>query len=86
MSRIIQPVSDSDAVTLQADHKQPPSSITGECQKCGKCCVFYKCSLVDTETGRCPIWKNRPVACRIWPTRLSNISEIGCPGFHQTGL
>ncbi len=86
MSRILEPVSDKDAQQLPDNQKQPPPGITGDCQSCGECCSFYNCAIVDDETGRCPIYKNRPVACRIWPNRQCDINAVGCPGFHQTGL
>ncbi len=86
MARLIDPVSDSAAANLPDEQKAPPIRITGKCQQCGKCCEFYKCALVDAETGQCTIYKNRPVACRTWPNRKGDIDSVGCPSFTQTGL
>jgi len=86
MSRLLEPITEANAEKLPDNQKSPPSSITGNCKQCGKCCRFYGCAIVDVETGCCPIYKNRPVACRIWPNRQSNINETGCVGFMQTGL
>jgi Na+-translocating ferredoxin:NAD+ oxidoreductase RnfC subunit len=32
-----------------------------KCKKCGKCCKG--CSLLDTKTKLCKVYKNRPWAC-----------------------
>jgi len=86
VSRRVVPITEADADKLPDNQKMPPSNITGTCKQCGKCCRYSGCVLVDAETGRCPIWKNRPIACRMWPNSQANIVEVGCGGFVQTGL
>lgn len=86
MGKLINVVNTAEANTLPDDQKKPPDNVTGACTKCGKCCVLWGCPLVDPITHQCPIYTNRPVACRMYPRRQTDIDNAACPGFTQTGL
>ena len=72
--------------TLAAEHQNPPEAITGQCNKCGKCCVWWNCPLVDPITHHCRIYENRPIVCRMFPQRKADIDNVACSGYRQTGL
>jgi len=86
MSKLLAVLSTAEAAILAPDQKTIPTAITGNCQKCGKCCVLWGCPLVDPITHQCPIYENRPVACRMFPQRKADIDASACNGFKQTGL
>lgn len=86
MAKILEILTLDEVKALPVDHVKPPANVTGNCIKCGKCCKFYQCPLWDDVGKVCMIYPHRPVACRMWPHRQSDIVLIGCPGYKQTGL
>lgn len=86
MSKLLEVLTNHEAATLPIEQVKPPDNITGNCVQCGKCCEFYNCPLWDKVNKVCSIYNNRPVACRMWPHRQSDIMKVGCPGFTQVNL
>ena len=86
MPKLLAVVSLTEAAGLPEAQSHPPSTIVGTCQRCGRCCEFYRCPLYNGMDKGCLIHGRRPVACRIWPRREDEILETKCPGYKQTGL
>ena len=64
---------------------KPPPAIAGECQSCGKCCLFVGCPAFDQVSLVCKVYYNRPVACRQGPACAAAITEVDCPGYSLKG-
>ena len=86
MSKLLAIVTNDEVNTLAAGHQTTPEVITGECRKCGKCCVWWNCPLVDPITHHCQIYNNRPIVCRMFPQRQADIDAVACDSYRQTGL
>jgi hypothetical protein len=86
MGKLMAVMTKEEVDNLPTEHANPPPSITGNCTKCGKCCVFFECPLWDTDKKVCLIYDQRPVACRMFPHRQVEIIDVKCLGYTQTGL
>ncbi len=86
MSGALESPSEANAVGCHDDHKALALSIKCVCPNRDKRCDFYGCAVVIDKTRSSPIYKNRPLACLIWPDRVSDIITYSYPGFQKPGL
>lgn len=52
----------------------------GQCNRCGWCCEYHGCPHLQYDGGGkavCPIYKNRPKRCRVFPEAPPILHE-GC--------